>query len=62
MRFTTWKDYELIDVSAGKRLERWKDKILVRPDPQVIWKSDESDSRWKNSNAIYYLPFTTTGI
>ena len=61
MRFTTWKDYELIDVSAGKRLERWKDKILVRPDPQVIWKSDELDFRWKNSNAIYYRSNTGGG-
>lgn len=61
MRFTTWKDYELIDVSAGKRLERWKDKILIRPDPQIIWKSDELDSRWKNSNAIYYRSNTGGG-
>lgn len=61
MRFTTWKDYELIDVSSGKRLERWKDKILIRPDPQVIWKSDESDYRWKNSNAIYYRSNTGGG-
>lgn len=61
MRYTTWNDYELIDVSAGKRLERWKNKILIRPDPQVIWKSDESDYRWKSSNAIYYRSNTGGG-
>lgn len=33
-----WKDYELLDCSSGQRLERWGDVILIRPDPQVIWK------------------------
>lgn len=55
MRFTSsWEDYELIDTSNGQRLERWKDKILIRPDPQVIWKSEKKDSRWKNPDAIYH--------
>lgn len=61
MRFTTWKDYELIDVSRGKRLERWGEKILIRPDPQVIWNSDESDYRWKNKNAVYHRSNTGGG-
>ena len=34
-----WKDYELLDASNGERLERWGQHILVRPDPQVIWKT-----------------------
>ena len=29
-----WKDYEVIDTSAGEKLERWGDYILLRPDPQ----------------------------
>ena len=33
-----WTDYELIDTSNGERLERWGKHILIRPDPQVIWK------------------------
>ena len=37
-----WKDYELIDATDGNRLERWGKTILVRPDPQVIWKTGES--------------------
>lgn len=54
MRFTTLKDYELIDTSSGERLERWGDKILIRPDPQVIWNSEKSDPRWKKANAVYH--------
>ena len=40
MRYSKdWEDYELIDCSSGYKLERWTREILVRPDPQVIWKS-----------------------
>ena len=28
-----WRDYELIDCSAGEKLERWGNHVLVRPDP-----------------------------
>lgn len=47
-------DFELIDADAGQRLERWKDIILIRPDPQVIWNFGKNDSRWENADAIYH--------
>ena len=34
-----WKDYSVIATGDGYKMERWKDVILLRPDPQVIWKS-----------------------
>ena len=37
-----WKDYKLLDASCGERLESWGDYILIRPDPQAIWKSEKS--------------------
>ena len=44
MRYSTdWEDYELIDCSDGYKLERWTNEILVRPDPQVIWKSKKEN-------------------
>ena len=49
-----WKDYELLDTSEGNRLERWGEQILVRPDPQAIWKSEMKRKEWKNPNAIYH--------
>ncbi|MBP5661559.1 MAG: class I SAM-dependent methyltransferase [Clostridia bacterium] len=33
----SWQDYELLDSGEGMKLERWKDVVLLRPDPQVIW-------------------------
>jgi len=49
-----FKDYELIDADKGERLERWGDIILIRPDPQVIWSTKRTDSRWNNAHAVYH--------
>lgn len=49
-----WKDYEVIDCSAGEKLERWGDYILVRPDPQVIWKTEKTEKGWRQKNAHYH--------
>ena len=48
-----WKDYEIIDMANGEKLERWKDIILVRPDPQIIWKDKSFPNKWKDANAVY---------
>lgn len=48
-----WKDYEILDMANGEKLERWKDIILVRPDPQIIWKEKQFTNKWKNANARY---------
>ena len=37
-----WKDYRLLDASDGERLELWGKYSLIRPDPQVIWKSERT--------------------
>ena len=49
-----WTDYEVIDTSAGEKLERWGRYLLVRPDPQVIWNTEKKDCRWKKINAHYH--------
>ena len=49
-----WKDYEVIDTSSGEKLERWGDYMLVRPDPQVIWKTDKRHFGWKKWNGHYH--------
>lgn len=55
MRSTnSWIDYEIIDTSMGEKLERWGDIILVRPDPQIIWKSQKKNPLWKRPHAIYH--------
>lgn len=48
-----WQDYELLDTSDGERLERWGKYILIRPDPQIIWKGVARHPDWKNADGIY---------
>lgn len=48
-----WKDYELLDCSDGERLERWGDVILIRPDPQIIWKECNFAPEWNTAHARY---------
>ena len=48
-----WKDYEIIDMADGEKLERWGNIILTRPDPQIIWKNKSFPEKWKDSYARY---------
>lgn len=62
MRYTKdWQDYQLIDCSCGEKLEIWGKEVLVRPDPQVIWKSEKEDKRWFIPNARYIRSKTGGG-
>ena len=49
-----WKDYELLDAGNGEKLERWKDIVLRRPDPQAIWPVDTDNELWNKAHAVYH--------
>jgi 23S rRNA (cytosine1962-C5)-methyltransferase len=44
---SSWKDYELIDCGDFEKLERFGKYILIRPEPQAIWKKSLPDEEWK---------------
>ena len=48
-----WKDYEILDMANGEKLERWGDFKLIRPDPQIIWKNKSFPNKWNDANARY---------
>ncbi len=48
-----WNDYKILDTSCGEKLELWGKYSLVRPDPQVIWKSNKKNTLWKHADASY---------
>ena len=48
-----WKDYVVLATGDGYKLERWKDVILLRPDPQVIWGARTDMENYKGLNAKY---------
>ncbi len=58
---TRWKDYELIDAADGERLERWGDILLIRPDPQVLWKTPRRSPLWNKAHARYHRSHTGGG-
>ena len=52
-----WKDYEVIATGGGRKLERWGNYVLLRPDPQIIWpesfpleKYDGLTAKYERSN------------
>ena len=57
----SWKDYELLDCSGGEKLERWGKYVLVRPDPQAIWRTPRSHPGWKRHDARYARSSTGGG-
>ena len=48
-----WEDYRVIDTSDGEKLEIWGKYSLIRPDPQVIWKTEKKHPLWKKADASY---------
>lgn len=61
MRTANWKDFSVITTGDGYKLERWGKVILLRPDPQVIWKSSADMDGYKNLNAKYIRSETGGG-
>ena len=48
-----WKEYEILDMANGEKLERWGEYTLIRPDPQIIWKEKSFPNKWNKANAVY---------
>ena len=49
-----WKDYKIIDTSNGDKLESWGGRLLVRPDPQIIWRTEHKTDLWDKADAVYH--------
>ena len=49
-----FNDYKLLAMSDGMKLESWNGIIISRPDPQIIWKSDENKELWNKAKAVYH--------
>ena len=57
-----WKDYKILDMAGGQKLEKWGNVILSRPDPQIIWKNKSFPNKWKEMNAVYNRSKTGGGL
>ena len=50
-----WKEYKILDMADGQKLEKWGDIILSRPDPQIIWKNKSFPDKWDKINGKYII-------
>ncbi len=53
MKSADWKSYSVIATGDGYKLEKWGNVTLLRPDPQVIWKSSVDMNNYKGLSAKY---------
>ena len=56
-----WKDYEIIDMANGEKLERWGKFVLIRPDPQIVWPEKSNPKLWNDAHARYIRSSTGGG-
>ncbi len=48
-----WADYALLDSGNGRKLERFGDRILDRPDSQALWAPALDEDRWSQADARF---------
>ena len=48
-----WAEYELLDSGEGKKLERFGEYVLVRPEPQARWAAALPAARWQAADGAY---------
>ena len=61
MKYTSaWRDFEIIATGDGEKLERWGNVILLRPDPQAIWKPSLDYATYPQISG-HYLRSSTGG-
>ena len=58
---TEWRDYALLDSGNGKRLERFGELTLVRPDPFALWKPAGDPQAWARADANFEPTGRTQG-
>lgn len=48
-----WTDYELLDAGAGRKLERFGEITLVRPEPQANWRPALPEKSWSDARGEF---------
>ncbi|WP_028979247.1 class I SAM-dependent methyltransferase [Sporocytophaga myxococcoides] len=50
-----WKSYELIDSGNYKKLEKFGEFILSRPEPQAVWDPSMREDEWSRMNNAAFV-------
>ena len=49
-----WEQYSILDTSSEEKLEDWNGVKLIRPDPQIIWKTPKNENLWNSADGHYH--------
>jgi 23S rRNA (cytosine1962-C5)-methyltransferase len=49
----SWESYTLLDSGKGRKLERFGNHVVIRPEPRAIWKPVLAPNQWGQSIAEY---------
>lgn len=52
LRTQAWADYALVDSGGGRKLERYGDYLVIRPEPQCWW-TPKYPQLWEKADAIF---------
>ncbi|MGA9658092.1 MAG: class I SAM-dependent rRNA methyltransferase, partial [Asticcacaulis sp.] len=52
LRTKAWADYALVDSGNGKKLERYGDYLVIRPEPQCWW-TPKYPQLWAKADATF---------
>jgi 23S rRNA (cytosine1962-C5)-methyltransferase len=53
MRTAGWSDYALVDSGSGRKLERYGPHMVVRPEPQCLWRPALAADAWDGADAVF---------
>lgn len=48
-----WDDYALLDSGLGRKLEKFGNIRVSRPEPQALWEKSLPDSEWAKADAVF---------
>lgn len=51
---SNWKEYKILDTTNQEKLESWNGTLLIRPDPQIIWKGEKKSQLWSKADGHYH--------
>ncbi len=48
-----WDDYALLDSGQGRKLEKFGNVRVSRPEPQALWEKSLPEAEWNKADAIF---------
>lgn len=52
---SSWQEYTLLDSGDGEKLEQFGPYVLIRPEPQALWRKVLSDKEWSERSHARFV-------